>query len=73
MPDKEKKKVALSRREKECLYWASKGKKAKEIAQFLKIESSTVVSYQKNLRRKLRCKTIAQAVYEGIKSGYLTA
>lgn len=62
---------ALLPREIECLHWIAKGKKAVEIAIILSIELHTVQYYLRNMRLKLGCCTVAQAVYVGIKSGLI--
>lgn len=63
----------LTEREIECIYWAAHGKSSEETAMILKIKSSTVEEYRKNIKKKLNCSNIAQAVYESIKRGYIGA
>lgn len=55
----------LSIDEAKCLFWIGHGYTASEIAKELKLKLSTVESYQKEIRRKLECKTIAEAVRVG--------
>ncbi|WP_315806786.1 MULTISPECIES: LuxR family transcriptional regulator [unclassified Bradyrhizobium] len=54
--------VRLSRREFECLEWASQGKSAWEIGCILGISRNTVAYYLENAKEKLGVRTIAQAV-----------
>lgn len=61
----------LSKREVSCLYWSAKGKTSEEIAQLLQIQKQTVDGYKKAIKRKLGSKNIAQAVFEGIRWGYI--
>ncbi|WP_440210807.1 LuxR family transcriptional regulator [Bradyrhizobium elkanii] len=53
--------VLLSRRELECLEWASQGKSAWEIGQILGISRNTAASYLNNAREKLGVRTLVQA------------
>ncbi|WP_454651249.1 LuxR family transcriptional regulator [Bradyrhizobium liaoningense] len=53
--------VCLSRREYECLEWASKGKSAWEIGQILGISRHTAASYLDSAKEKLGVKTVVQA------------
>jgi LuxR family transcriptional activator of conjugal transfer of Ti plasmids len=52
----------LSRREFECLVWASRGKSAWEIGRILNLSRNTVAYYLENAKKKLGVRTIAQAV-----------
>lgn len=54
--------IRLSRREFECLEWASQGKSAWEIGCILGISRNTVAYYLENAKEKLGVRTIAQAV-----------
>ena len=54
--------VRLSRRELECLQWASQGKSAWEIGCILGISRNTGAYYIENAKEKLGVRTIAQAV-----------
>lgn len=56
----------LTRREKQCLYWASRGKTVQETALILGISYNTVRAYIESARRALDCYTIAQAVTKAI-------
>lgn len=53
--------VRLSRREYQCLMWASRGKSAWEISRILTISQRTVESYCEAIREKLRVHTMTQA------------
>lgn len=61
----------LSPREKTCLYLAALGKSAKETSVILKIKNSTVVTYRKEIMRKLGCKNMVQAVFNGVRFNLL--
>lgn len=63
----------LTEREIECLYWAAHGKSSDETAMILQIKKYTVEDYRKNIKKKLNCSTLAHAVYEGVKRGYISA
>jgi DNA-binding CsgD family transcriptional regulator len=63
----------LTEREVECLYWAANGKSSHETAVILKIKPSTVEEYRKKIKKKLNCNNLVQAVYEGVKRGYIGA
>lgn len=57
---KQKFPASFSIREKECIYWYSKGYTAKEIAQFISISHRTVEKYLEHARAKLGCSTRAE-------------
>lgn len=61
----------LTNREITCLLLAAKGRTSDETAQLLGIKASTVETYRKKIKRKLACTTMAQAVFEGIRYGYV--
>lgn len=61
----------LSPREALCLFWAAKGKTSQQTATLLNISSATVESHRKQIKRKLGCMSLTQAVFEGIRWGYL--
>jgi DNA-binding CsgD family transcriptional regulator len=61
----------LSKGEVQCLFWIAHGYTAPKIARIMNKKLSTIESYQKELKRKLKCHTIAQAVYRGIEFGYI--
>jgi len=54
--------ASLTRRERECLFWASRGKHQEEIATILSISMRTVRFHQENAMRKLDASNIAAAV-----------
>jgi LuxR family transcriptional activator of conjugal transfer of Ti plasmids len=54
--------VSFSRREFECLEWASQGKSAWEIGHILGISRHTAATHLENVKAKLRVRTIVQAV-----------
>lgn len=53
--------VTLSRREIECLEWASLGKSAWEVGAILGLSRNTVASYLDSAKRKLKVRTVTQA------------
>ncbi len=61
----------LTGREISCLLLAAKGMTSSETAELLGIKSSTVETYRKKIKQKLVCNTMAQAVFEGIRFGYM--
>lgn len=65
------KKEKLSKREIECLWWASQGKSTKEVARMLSLSPTTVETHNKHIREKLRCSTMIEAVVEGIQRGII--
>lgn len=61
----------LSRREQECLYWASQGKSAVETATILQLRPETVRTYLKTLLKKLQAENKPQAVAIAYETGLL--
>ena len=61
----------LSKTETYCLLLAAHGNTSEESANILKIGKSTVETHRKEARRKLGCSSMAQAVYQGIRYGYV--
>lgn len=59
--------MKLTRREKECLYWAAMGKSSEETAIILRLKKETVRFYRKKIMTKLNCINMAQAIYDAIK------
>ena len=53
--------LTLSRREAECLEWASQGKSSWEIGRILGISPYTVSSYLSSAKKKLGVRTVVQA------------
>jgi len=68
---REKKSAALSRRERECLYWCAQGKSYWETSVILGISERTVNHHMKMVRKKLGVLTNAQAVAEAPVEDYL--
>src|SRR5262245_53521060 len=60
----------LTTSEIKCLLLAARGKTSSETAKLLGIQTSTVQSYRKEIKRKLACTSMAQAVFEGMRYGY---
>lgn len=61
----------LTSREIGCFLLAAKGKTIKETAILLKVKPSTVETWRKTIKRKLSSRSIAHAVFEGIRFGYI--
>lgn len=61
----------LTKREISCLLLAAKGKTRQQTAELLNIQTVTVDSYRKKIHEKLQSKSMAQAVFEGIRYGYV--
>jgi DNA-binding CsgD family transcriptional regulator len=61
----------LTEKEICCLYWAAQGCSTRTTAHIMREKQATIESYRKEIKRKLQCNTIAQAVYEGICFGYM--
>lgn len=62
---------SLSEREVSCLLLAAKGCTMGEVAKLLQVKPTTVATWHKKIKRKLVCRSIAQAVFEGICYGYV--
>ena len=58
---------SLSPRERECLLWMATGKTQGEIAIILNLSEHTIRGYIKQLRLKMGCNTIAEAVSKAIR------
>lgn len=56
--------MKLAKREKECLWLIAHGHNTREISTYLFISQHTVRGYIKTMRKKLKCKSIAQAVFK---------
>lgn len=62
---------ALSRRESECLYWASKGKSSSDIGGILSLSPRTVDSYLEKVCAKLQVRTRVEAVAVAVHHGLI--
>jgi DNA-binding CsgD family transcriptional regulator len=62
----------LSRREKQCLLWAARGKGYIEISMIEGIAYGTVKTYLDSARLKLNCATLAAATALAVGRGLLT-
>jgi DNA-binding NarL/FixJ family response regulator len=62
---------SLTEREISCLLLAAKGTSIEDTAKLLKVVPSTVKTWRSKINRKLSCASITQAVFEGIRYGYL--
>lgn len=61
----------LSEQEANCLLLAAKGMTTQETATLLNITANTVETHRKKIKTKLACSSIAQAVCEGFRLGYI--
>lgn len=66
-------KQQISKREKEVLYRVSLGETIKEIAGNLYLSDHTVVSHQKNIKRKLGARNISHMIRIAFDLGLLRA
>ena len=64
--------ISLSRREVECLSWASAGKTSVEMSEILGLSEYTVNHYLNRATRKLDAVNRVQAVAKAIRAGLLT-
>ncbi|WP_369062561.1 helix-turn-helix transcriptional regulator [Caulobacter sp. 73W] len=64
--------ICLSRRQRECLVWAERGKSSRDIATILGLSSRTVEEHFAEACRKLGVRTRMQAVLEAGRRGLLT-
>lgn len=63
----------LSKREMECLHWAALGKSSEETAMIIGLTEHTVTTYRRQIKKKLNCINMTQAVFEGMRQGYLNS
>lgn len=63
--------VQLSRRERECLYWAARGKTFSEIAIILALSERTVKFYLDVARHKLSATNVTEAVAKAVAANVL--
>jgi DNA-binding CsgD family transcriptional regulator len=61
----------LTEREQACLLLAAQGYSAKETANLLNCEITTIQTHRKAILMKLKCSNMTQAVFVGIRYGYL--
>lgn len=69
----EKSKTTLTKRELDCLFWASEGKTSWEISKIIEITERTVLFHLKNSMTKLSACNRQHAVVLAIKKGLLKA
>ena len=61
----------LSKRQKECLYYLTRGMTIKQIAKVLLLSPRTVEFYFDNLRTKLNCHSRSELVSKAIEFGFI--
>jgi DNA-binding CsgD family transcriptional regulator len=61
----------LTKKECACLYWAAKGKTTQGTAKILNTTFTAIEACRRNIKRKLRATSMAHAVFEGIRFGYI--
>jgi len=61
----------ISKRERECLQWASQGKTSWEISQILGVTESTVIYHLRNATRKLNAANRLHAVAKALKASII--
>ena len=59
----------LTKREKTCLLLSSQGKTYIDIAETLGISPTTVKTYEREILKKLNCRSMKQAVVMGLRYG----
>lgn len=68
-----KKKVVLDARltdrEHHFLYWIARGKTMYEAGELLGLSLAITDKYHNEIRRKLQCRTLSQAIFEGLRFG----
>ncbi len=62
---------SLNKKEGACLFWAAKGKTIQETATLMGVTPTKVETCRRRIKRKLKATSIAQAVFEGMRFGYL--
>jgi DNA-binding CsgD family transcriptional regulator len=62
---------SLTNKERECLYWISRGKTSSEIGILMEISEHTVNEHKKSLLKKLSVSNMVHAVREAIKLGLI--
>lgn len=67
----EQRKVRLRPRERDCLYWAARGKSAAETADILELKTETVRKYLKTALARLNSQNKVQAVAKALQWGLL--
>ncbi len=65
--------VSLTARERDCLFWASKGKTDGEIAQILSISESTVHFHIENAKRKFGAQSRIQVIVQTLERGIISS
>jgi DNA-binding CsgD family transcriptional regulator len=63
--------MKLSARESHCLLLIAYGKSTSEIATHLKLKIPTINTHRREILRKLKCKTMANAVYQTMRYNIL--
>lgn len=71
MPRYKKMKHKLTRQETNCLNLAARGLTVEETARALNIQSNTVKQHRKGAIKKLRCHSLAHAIFKSILCGYI--
>ncbi len=61
----------LTQREKQCLYWAAMGKSSQETSELLDVTKHTIELHRKKIKKKLQCRSLAQAVYVALRFDHL--
>ncbi len=65
--------VNLTARERDCLFWASRGKTDGEIAQILSISESTVHFHIENAKRKFGAQSRIQVIVQTLERGIISS
>ena len=62
----------LTPKEQFFLYWVARGKTMTQAGELLDLTMLEVDEYHNQVRTKLHCHTLTQAVFEGLRFGYLS-
>lgn len=63
--------LALSKRQRQCLYHILRGKSVVKTAKMLGLSPKTVESYIKTIKMKMQCHNKAQLIERSIEQGYV--
>lgn len=68
----ERRKTAVTSRERECLSWSAQGKNSWEISEILNVSEATVAFHMRNAMRKLEVYSRPHAIVKAVMMGIIT-